>query len=186
MKHMMILAAVLLVVARAGAEPPKWQNEATAATCAESFPERLADFREGVVAQQRYMAEYNRVIPWFQEHCRWLSTREIAIRKLDDPAAFVCDTRRGRPKELSSEFALSHDSPRDIATFIEHSEVNRWCGPFDRASRISLELAQAEQPEVEARIVLEVMCWHVESPKCDRARAALAGARGPGDARRDE
>jgi hypothetical protein len=93
-----IFFGLLGLVSSARATPPKWQNEANAETCASSWEERLADFRSAVPTWQRYNTDYERVMPWFDEHCRWLSDLEIAIRKIDDSAAFVCDTNKGRPR----------------------------------------------------------------------------------------
>lgn len=176
MRLLAIAAITLLAATTANADPPKWQNEANADTCSESFPARLADFRQSVVAQQRYMREYERVMPWFDEHCRWLSELEIAIRKIDDPAAFVCDTRKGRPKGLTSEFALDHQGPRTVENFVDDAAANTWCHLYDAASAVTLNLGYAEPPINEPRVIMEAMCWHVEGAKCDRVRAALAAS----------
>lgn len=183
MKRAIVLAVLLAcsVAARADAPPLiKWQNEATAETCAATFPERLADFRQGIVQHQQYMTVHDRIMPWWTEHCRWLTDREIAIRQIDDPNAFVCDTQKGRPKGLTSEMVLDYQSPQDAAIFIDYSDEDRWCEAFDvAAGRVSLRLGQWESPAEQARIILTGMCWQVTSAKCDKARAALAAAATP-------
>jgi hypothetical protein len=163
----------LAVASTALATPPKWQDEANAETCAASWEERLADFRAAIPAQQRYMKAYNRVMPWFYEHCRWLSELEVAIRKLDDTASFVCDTKKGRPKELTSDFALEHQGPEHASIFIEYFEANRLCQDFDAAERVSLLFGQFDSEAEQARVILTGMCWHVSSANCDKARPFL-------------
>lgn len=169
--------SVLLAASSALAEPPKWPNEANAETCAESFPVRLADFRSAASQHQRYMAEYNRVMPWFDEHCRWLTELEIAIRKIDDPAAFVCDTQKGRPKGLTTQVALEHNVEVDLVIMVQFSHANTWCAEHDAGGRVSLALSQAKSEFENTEIKIEGMCFEVSSAKCDSARTALADAR---------
>lgn len=169
-----VLIAMLASTSTALAEVPRWSNEANAETCAASFPERLADFRQAIPAFEEYRADYDRVMPWFYEHCRWLTDLEIAIRKIDDAAAFVCDTRKGRPRGLTAEFALDHSYPvNSPVLFVEHREPNDWCSAFDAQDRVSLAMSQFDAPLNTLRIVVEGMCWRVESKRCAQQRAAL-------------
>lgn len=179
MSRLVALVAALLCVssvARADVFMPHWTGEASEQTCADSFPERLADFRAAVPAHQQYMAEYNRAMPWFHEHCRWLTDLEIAIRKIDDAAAFVCDTQKGRPAGLTSEFALDHNAPAGLSIFIDHSASNRVCAEFDAKDRVMLFATSFDSQAVQARVIIEGMCWQVSSAKCDQGRAAIAAA----------
>src|SRR4051794_39675383 len=106
---LVLIAIAGLVAAPALAEPP--------AECRASYPERLADAQQAIAQQAGYMAEWERVMPWFEAHCRPLTDLERAIRKIDDPGAFVCDTKKGRPRELTTAFVAAHSSPADVVLF---------------------------------------------------------------------
>lgn len=180
----LFLIAVLLTASSASAQMPKWQNEANAITCAESFPERLEDAQQAVVRQQKEAAVYDRVMPWFNEHCRWLTDLEIAIRKIDDANAFVCDTSKGRPKGLTADLVLDHQARETTQAFQHFFNESLWCEAFDMAERsVTLVMRETYEPSVHTdkevgrrifAIEVGVMCWHDESEKCSKARAAIA------------
>lgn len=131
---------VLLVSGAAMAQPPSL-SEANEQTCAASWPERAEDFRNGLIAAKRYKREYERAMPWFHEHCRVLSEIEIVVRKLDDEWSFVCDTQKGRPKGLTTEYVADHQSTPSPTMFVEYLNNDAWCEPFDAAAgRIVLRM----------------------------------------------
>lgn len=117
--------------------------------CAASFRARLAETRAAIKAQAQYMKEYNRAMPWFNEHCRVLSPLEIAIRKLDDPNSFVCDTSKGRPAGLTTRFVIEHASPMTISGFQEHSADSMFCAAL--GDPVSLYLEPSPEPDEEQR-----------------------------------
>lgn len=163
------------------AEPvpmPQAPSEATAAVCAATWQERLADARQAVLANQAYMQVHRKYIPWFREHCRFLTEFEIAARKLDDPHAFVCDTQKGRPKGLTSEIAVEYDSPTDPHVYQKHFMPDVFCEPHDVLERVSLVLRDDGTRAYFAKEV-GAMCWRVESDECTRARAAVAASAAP-------
>jgi hypothetical protein len=187
MRHLIPLA-ILFVASVAAAAPPEYANEANAVTCAESFPERLQDARDAVIRGQEEAAEYDRIMPWWNEHCRWLTDIEIAIRKLDDPNAFVCDTKKGRPKGLTSDLVLDHQGRARAQSYQKFFQSSLLCNAFDTAERVSIVMydsydptrhkTSAEYYELTA-LEVSVMCFQVESEKCTKARAAVAAAVSP-------
>lgn len=170
-------------VARAHAEPPRWENEVNAGACAESYPERIADVRRARAEHAAYMAEHKRLAVWFNEHCRFLSELEIAIRKLDDELSFVCDTQKGRPKGLTGAAVAPYLVPTTIVIHMEWSHSDVVCEPHDvSAGRPSLNLHEPvsdDKREAAAYTVrlLEALCWQIEGKECDAARAAIAALR---------
>jgi len=179
----LLLIAVLLTASHAAAEPPQYANEANALTCAESFPERLQDARDAIMRWQQEAAEYERIMPWWNEHCRWLSDLEIAIRKIDDANAFVCDTKKGRPKGLTADLVLDHQQRPTAQNFQKHFQPSYLCESFDTAERVSIVMRDSYDParhttkeQIREVVALEVrvMCFQVENEKCTKARAAVA------------
>ena len=179
MRHVVFFAALLatlLITAFAlDAHAEEWKPD-LAQQCAASFPERHADAISAINQQAAYTAERDRVMPWFDANCRPLTELERAIRKIDDPAAFVCRTSKGRPKELTSDFLLQHASPVDVVHFQDRYHDNDECEPYDRAARVSLVLR-----EPTAAQKLAVYCFQSTSPKCAPVHEALAAA-APGKA----
>jgi hypothetical protein len=175
MRHVLFFAALLLTLllmafTLGDASAEEW-SQPIADQCAASFPERHADAISAITLQSRYMAEWKRVMPWFDQNCRVLSELERAIRKIDDPAAFVCRTQKGRPKELTSQFVLDHSQPADIVIFQDRYHDDDVCELYDQAERTSLVLRDAPPGQV-----LAAYCYGSTSPKCDKARAVLAAA----------
>lgn len=172
----LLIAIAALWSSVAHAEPPQvpqWPNEANAASCSASFNERLDDAREAIAENQEYMKVYDRFMPWFKEHCRFLTELEIAVRKLDDSNAFVCDTGKGRPAGMTSQIVADHQFPTTAKLHQEYREASLWCEPFDAAERISLVLRDSD-PRTTIVRQLEVTCWKVESEDCAKARVAMA------------
>lgn len=111
----------------------------TTETCVASFPARISETRAAVTTQRAYMKEYSKAMPWFDAHCRLLSELEIAIRKLNDPASFVCDTAKGRPPALTPKFVREHANPASISDFQPSLEMNRMCAADDPVVLVDLD-----------------------------------------------
>lgn len=135
------------------------QNPGQEASCRETFRERLVDAKNAIAAAQRYKTEYERVMPWFEAHCRLLSQTEIVVRKLNDPAAFVCGTNKGRPKELDSKFLATHGTgPSAPAVFSNRSNDNYLCLKIDP---IPLDLNDESLPNIAT-----ILCHESANPGC--------------------
>lgn len=147
--------------------------DTSAAQCSESFPARLADVKRAMVEHATYETEYARAMPWFYAHCRMLSELEIAVRKLDDQNAFVCDSAKGRPKGLTGPYVAEHSVRLGIPSFetVALRNLNDECAEHDARERVSLVLYEAPMARV-----LDVVCYQDERPSCVAARAALAAA----------
>jgi len=131
-----LFVAVATLANAAGAEPPE--------QCAASFHARHVETRKATAAQSTYMAEYNRAMPWFNEHCRFLSELERVARKLDDPNAFVCDpAATGRPAGLTHAFVDAHLAPAEIEQWQSSSAENIECAKVDP---VSLDLRDPPEP----------------------------------------
>jgi hypothetical protein len=113
-------------------------------------------------------------MPWFNAHCRVLEEIEIVARHLDDPWSFVCDTERGRPRELTPRFVEQHQALADVHVFETHAAENDRCRAFDATERVALSLRGDEPRAIEE---LEVMCFQSERASCARAREQIAAAR---------
>lgn len=183
-----LFALVCAVASPVSADPPMWSNEVNAESCESSYAERLADARQAVVQWQAYEAERAKALPaveWFGQHCRWLSEREVAIRALDDADAFVCDTKRGRPKGLTAELVYAYQFRTPLVGFVRWTASDDACAALDAAAGrapIALHDETIRPDDRPGRVdfigrVTEVMCWHVESAKCDEMRASVARAR---------
>jgi len=84
-------------------------------------------------------------MPWYLEHCRALSPLEIAIRKIDDPWAFVCEKAPGRPAGLTPKFVREHnDPPGVVADFQTQAEESQACAKVDP---VSLDLRSPTEPD---------------------------------------
>ncbi|HEX7476324.1 MAG TPA: hypothetical protein VF331_00815 [Polyangiales bacterium] len=147
--------------------------------CRASFPDRLADARQALAAfdaaQQAYKAAAN-AAEWFGVHCRFLSELEIAIRKLDDPNSFVCDTRVGRPKRLTAEIVSDGQAEPVLRAYQDRANDDDACAALDAAERMSLvEPEQGALARTAFRI--ELLCYGDERPSCVKARAAIAAKR---------
>ena len=165
----LVLALITLfaLTAPALAAPPELPAE-----CAASYPERLVDAQHAITEQAAYMADWQRAMPWFEQHCRFLTELERAVRKVDDPAAFVCDTSKGRPRELTSRYVAERSAPLDVVIFQEIVHDNDRCAPYDTAEgRPPLVLR-----EPTAAQTLAVLCYASSRPSCVEARKALEAA----------
>ena len=182
MRHLILLIplAILTFASSAAATPPDSPSEANAQTCAQSFPERLQDARDAIERAATEAQEYDKVMPWWNEHCRWLTDLEIAIRKIDDPNAFVCDTKKGRPKGLTSDFVLDHQQRATAQPKQKFFASSFLCEPFDVAERVSIVMRDSYDPARQttreqkiAVLTLEisVMCFQVETARCAELRA---------------
>lgn len=149
-------------------------------TCAETFPQRLADAKRAVVEYDAQLEAYEKARPaleWFEAHCRFLTPREVAARKLDDANAFVCDPRaKARPSNLTSELVLQFSTVPTIGTYQEHHGENHRCVEADRSAGIVLVFAG----ELTALQRLELLCWADPRQKCVDARKTIAAARANG------
>lgn len=178
------LVAMLLSAAPAAAQMPEYEVQATPQACAATYELRLQDARQGIEARDRYIAERTKLLPmfeWFREHCRYLTPLEIAIRKLDDENAFVCDTKKGRPKELTPEIVGEYADPASGIAFVEHYRTNSLCEALDvaagRPSLVTFGAEPSDPLEKRQRASLrdiDILCWKVESEKCTKLRAAVA------------
>lgn len=159
---------------------------AQAERCAESFPARVADAKEAVFEYRAYLEQYEKARPaveWFEAHCRFLTEREIAIRKLDDENAFVCDPKaKGRPKRLTSELVLRFSVLAPISDFQDdafHGENHR-CLERDRAERVGLVFGPRAEGLDRLEQLLdeqEVMCWDDPRAPCVKARESMPAKR---------
>lgn len=172
MKRLVLFAALLLPLLLTAPTFASSLDDVTSEMCSSTFPERHADAIQAINAQAHYMAEYTRVMPWFDANCRMLTGLERAIRRIDDPAAFVCKTQKGRPKELTSEFIQQHSQPADIVIFQDRYHDNDVCEPYDARERISLVL---REPPPDRK--LAVYCFQSTSPKCAPVLEQLAAAK---------
>lgn len=171
------LALVVHLVVVAGAEPP-----ATPAVdaCAESFPARLADAKQALVQFEAFHQDYQKAKPaleWFEAHCRFLEELERVVRKVNDPNAFVCDTQKGRPKELTAELVLNYSTIPNVGAFQadQHHDLNNRCAERDQAARIGLVFgAGSELDQVAHRLL--VACYGDARPACVKARETIAAA----------
>lgn len=168
-RHSIVLLALLVCSVARAQEPPD--------ACALSFPERLADAKRALAQSQDETAAYERsgaraAAEWFGAHCRFLEPLELAIRKLDDPNAFVCDPKaKGRPKRMTYEMVVS--APSAASQLQNFRTENRQCEQSDRAARIALvgldELGPLQQ--------LELLCYADDRASCVKAREVLERAR---------
>lgn len=165
----LVLALITLfaLAAPALAAPPELPAE-----CAASYPERLVDAQHAIAEQAAYMVEWRRVMPWFEQHCRFLTELERAVRKVDDPAAFVCDTNKGRPRELTSRYVAEHSAPADVVLFQEIVGDNDRCAPYDVADGRPVLVLRDPTPAQ----TLAVICYASSRPSCVAARKAIEGA----------
>jgi hypothetical protein len=172
----LFLAATVVAGGRAQTPPPEAQ-------CAASFPKRLADAKQAIVQHGDFMAGYKAARPaleWFEAHCRFLSELELAVRKLDDPNAFVCDPKaKGRPKGLTSELVLQYSTLPSVGVWQEHHGENHRCLETDRASRVALVISAEEGLAGRAQR-MEVICYGDDRPSCKELRTSLEAARAKG------
>ncbi len=186
--RVLLVAAVIAVAATAAQadEPFLYEHQATPERCAATFRDRLASMRETLVGYEQHNREHERLIPWFNEHCRFLTDLEIAIRKLDDENSFVCDTQKGRPKGLTSTAVIDHMSralPVD-----DYVWVNRACEAADiRTFGVSLSFDLPDtrwsstkewtgEPYVK---LVHVLCFEHDTKACAELRAKVDGLSEP-------
>ncbi len=155
-----------------GLLPATTRAQATAESCAASFPARLDDARQAVIQFRQFTQGYSRSMPWFNEHCRLLEDAERIARHEDDPFAFVCDTRRGRPRELTTRYVAQYAGAiPTIAVLIHSSAETRACVPFDGRDRIPL---LPESIENSVTMQLLVLCWgRDDNANCEGSRTQL-------------
>lgn len=156
------------------AEPPA----AEPATCAATFPARLADAKRAVAVYEDHLRRYKAARPaveWFEANCHFLSELERAVRKERDLNAFVCRTQKGRPKGLTAELVLELQAMPPLGSFLadEWFGVDHRCLDEDSLQRVGLILGPDHGP-IER---LELLCWDDASERCDKAREAIAAAR---------
>lgn len=150
--------------------------------CAESFPARLADAKTGLALYNTYMRDFEKARPaiaWFEAHCRFLTDLEVAIRKIDDANAFVCDpSARGKPKGLTSALVLSYSTEPTTMTFQTRQGDNHVCAAADeRAGRISLAFGPLTRMQI-----VELLCYQDERASCVKARETIAKLKATGKA----
>jgi hypothetical protein len=162
--------------------PPMSRKDAE---CAASFPERLADAKAAVREhiRQEGLAKRDTAtqakFDWFDAHCRFLSPLEIAIRKLDDPNSFVCDTSKGRPKGLTTQFVLAGRGEAESAAGLQKLRGDSaLCSDSDKAARINVYLGGFD--DWPATDKLEILCYGDERPKFVKACEDVAAARAKG------
>jgi hypothetical protein len=172
-----ILSALLFAMmarAQEPSTPPSPPDE-----CASTFEARLADAKRGLALYKAHMREYEKARPaleWFEAHCRFLNELELAIRKLDDPNAFVCDPGAGkRPKGLTSELVITYSTLPSQMTFQERQGENHMCERKDARDRIALTFHDLTEIEI-----IEVLCYADERPACVQARENIATLRKQG------
>jgi hypothetical protein len=164
-----------LVIALVVASPAAAQS--LEAECASSFPARLQDAKQALAQWDDDHPRYIKARPlveYFEGHCRFLSDRERAARKLDDANAFVCDAPK--PKGLTAELVLRYSVEPSIGAYQAHAGANNRCLELDRGTRVALVFTGAEDLDDVARRLL-AMCYGDERPSCERARASLAAAK---------
>jgi hypothetical protein len=165
------LAVILAWVARA--EPPTAPKQPAEDECASTYEERLADAKRGLALYLKYMDEYEKARPtleWFEAHCRFLSELELAVRKLDDPNAFVCDpSANGRPRDLTSELVLKFSTLPDQMSFQTLQGQNHMCESKDAKLRSKLTFHNLTKEQM-----LEVICRGNDGPSCALLRAMIA------------
>lgn len=149
------------------------------ARCDATFAERLADAKKALTEYGQYTRQCGAAQPkidWFNAHCRYLSKLEIAIRKLDDENAFVCDKKK--PQGLTTELLLQCASAEPtLGSFQDFGSENMMCAARDGAQRVSLFLTGNES-KLEAVIAQQqILCYGDERPSCIKARAAIAAVR---------
>lgn len=147
-------------------------------SCAASYPERLADAKHALSEWMAFMAEFQKVKPkieWFEAHCRFLEQLEIVVRKIDDPNAFVCNTSKGRPKDLTSELVMQYSTLPSVGAYQNFGGENAACMERDETARMSLFVPTGDDlASAGARLLLS--CFNDDGPDCVEARAAVAAA----------
>lgn len=177
----MIVRLVLVVLVALVAAPAVAQSPA-AAECAATFPARLVDAKQAVTAFEGNMQRYQKAKPaleWFEAHCHFLSELELAVRKLDDPNAFVCDPKaKGRPKGLTAELDLEFSVEPNVGAFQadQHHDLNNRCSELDQAVRIGLVFGSGTERDQVAHRLL-VVCFGDDRPACAKARETIGARR---------
>lgn len=142
MRFLLIAAFVLLPVS-SNAQSSTSAVAVETAPCSSSFPKRLAEARAAIKQRDKYKAEYDRAVEWAQAHqCRELTPLEIAIRKLDDPRSFVCDSPK--PAWMTRKFNDEHQGERDYPEWQPHATENAACSAADP---VSLDLTTPPAPQ---------------------------------------
>lgn len=162
------------------AEAPAARLTPHEATCAATYPARLADAKTGLAQYNTYMREAEKARPaveWFSLHCRFLTELEITVRHIDDPNAFVCDpAARGKPSNLTSELILNFSTLPTTMTFQTRQGENHMCSAADeRAGR--MVLAFGELTDIQ---VVEALCYEDDRPSCVRVRETIAKLKAKG------
>lgn len=172
-----IVAAFVLfafAVPTAHAEPLPGAVSPLEAECEASYPERLADAKNGLALYRNFLAEYEKVKPvveWFEAHCRFLNELELAARRLDDPNAYVCDpSARGKPGSLTANMILTYSVLPSETSFQTRQSDNHYCSAVDtRAGRMSLTFGELTDLEI-----IEILCYQDDRPSCLKARETIA------------
>lgn len=134
--------------------------------CSETFPARLKDAQHAVLKRDSFLDEYAKartVLEWFEAHCRFLTERELAARKLDDPLSFVCDAKaKGRPKNLTAELVMTYSTIPPTSAYQEHFGADVRCEASDRATRI--QLMSLDDLDVAGK--LRLFCYGRSDERC--------------------
>jgi len=154
--------------------------QADAATCAASYPERIAGVKQAIIEWDAYTKERSKhlkALDFFDAHCRFLTELEVAIRKLNDPNTIVCKTEKGRPKDVTAEVITGYHLAASPQSFVEeHGFENHRCAAYDAAERLALVLPE----DLNIGEQQELLCWGRDTPSCASSLAALEVARAKG------
>lgn len=176
------LAFSALLLPLASAQDLAPARPSLAESCAATYFERAEEARKAFAqwdAIEKDCATHAKAIEFFGAHCRFLSELEVAVRKLDDPNAFVCDTKKGRPKDLTTA-VIARCQTRDSPSAYQerfHGD-NYQCMAEDEQKRVGLVLLADMNPGE----LLELMCAGQEATKasCAPGLAGVEAARAKG------
>ncbi|HKO90620.1 MAG TPA: hypothetical protein VJU61_05685 [Polyangiaceae bacterium] len=172
--------AALLVTAQASAD-----DAGLAAECARSFDDRAKsaqrDYRAWLQERAEARAEQKafekaggpKLVEFFDNHCRFLSDLERAIRKIDEPNAIVCN--KPKPKGLTLDIvaygSVEYSEPR---LHIAGDAANRRCQASDTAERFSL-VFNPDGQDAESLIASQsLLCYADDRPSCKKAMPLVA------------
>jgi hypothetical protein len=119
-------------------DPTQHQADPLRQQCRDTREERKQDRLQAQRTLDQYHADQDRVMPWFNQHCRIVEvmvTRKVGDRFESNPEpALRCDTDAGRPKGLTEQFVAEHQAAITTPeTFYNQDlrELHHSCGRYD-------------------------------------------------------
>ncbi len=119
-------------------DPKQRDKDPLRQECTDTREAREQDRLQAQRALDQYHADQDRVMPWFNQHCRLVEvmvTRKVGDRFESNPEpALRCDTDVGRPKGLTEQFVAEHQAAITTPeTFYNRDlrELHDSCGRYD-------------------------------------------------------